>query len=656
MRTTTSCSAGRTIVSKFWVWTRRKRSTASSAAGWRRSTVASSDADSMSSSPVLAHFTPRWQWLALLTGGALLLFLAYGPALTRGPFGINDDYQYLHRVRHGTFDPAHNEQTGMGRPVAAWGLNAAYALCGGSVARLVWLRGVSLAGIVLFTWTLARTLTTLGYSRGFAATVAALVALSPASGVYAAWAASLLSPYALTGALLAGRLLVNAVGPAPRLAAALLLVGVCGTWQAAAPLALFPTLAAGWRRTGQPLSLRPADGRRWWQPWLVCGGAVLFYAVACWLVVRLGWVHAAGADRLTLATDLPAKVRLLGDLLRSGATSWARLQPGFWEWAVGLLTVAACLGALVHQEDGRVQGPATRRRTGLALAMIFLSVSPLLAAREHNAAFRALPILYLTVAFLGVHGLQRLLRGCPTWVRVGVPLALVAASAGAARYHVWHGLVAPNLREYAGLRDQVRRQFPAGPPARLVYLVPPPTVLAAGRLTPSWEYGLVSSPFWWVTRPFLLGLFEESAPTGSAPLDLKISYREAGNPGVPVLDPLPVLLREPGVWREDPRWGRVRTFRGGWLYSAWLGYFNVTEFPILQHHLLGPLLFTSRPERDGDALWFHHRELGGFHTSAQAFPNLFLSRLNGWVFLSDDPGAHAHLYEYATERWLPMSR
>ena len=224
--------------------------------------------------------------------------------------------------------------------------------------------------------------------------------------------------------------------------------------------------------------------------------------------------------RLALLVDLPAGDRrrrrdgtahdghrfslqnpLLVNLLHSGVTSWARLQPGVWEWTVGLLSTVACLCALVQREGRRISRAETLRRVGIAAAMLLLSVLPLLAARENNAAYRSLPVLYLVVAFLGVDGLTRLTRARPAWIRVGTPLVLVAASAGAARYHVWHGLVSPNLREYVGLRDQVRAQFPAGSPGRLVYLLPPPTLLAAGWLTPSWEYGLVSSSFWWVTRP-----------------------------------------------------------------------------------------------------------------------------------------------------------
>ncbi len=587
-----------------------------------------------------------WQWLMLIVGGALLLLFAYGLVLTKGPFGINDDYQYLYRVHAGTFDPAHNEQTGMGRPVASWGFEAAYTLCDGKVARLVFLRAFALAGVGLFASLLFGTLRDLRYPPMFAGTVAALVALSPACGVYAAWTAAMFSPYALTMALLAGRWLNGPANWRREVAGGLLLVAACATWQAAAPLALFPSLAAAWR---SPVAAKETP---WWRPWLVCGIAVVFYAVSCWMILRSGMVSAADTGRLTLATDLPAKIRLLGDLLRSGVTSWTRLQPGFWEWTVGSLTAGLCLRALINGD-----WPTTRRRTGLAAVMLLLSVLPLLAARENNVAFRSLPILYLVVAFLGVGGLSLLLRRVPASIRVAVPLAVVAASAGAARYHVWHGLVSPNIREYVGVREQIRAQFPAGCPDRLVYLVPPPTLLAAGRMTPSWEYGLMSSSFWWVTRPFLLLVFEETAPRATPPLPsaLTIFYREALHPGVPVLDPLPVLLREPGVWRNDPRWGRVRAFSRGWLYSSWFGYFNVGEFPIIQHHMLGSLIFTSQA-KDGKDLWFWRERLGQFYVDPQAFPKLFVNQLNGWVTLSDDDPAHLRLEDAATGGSVPYPR
>lgn len=585
-----------------------------------------------------------WQSLVLIAGGAALLLFAYGSVLTRGPFGINDDYQYLHRVHAGTFDPAHNEQTGMGRQVASWGFQLAYGFCDGKVARLVWLRAFALVGIGTFTWTLFSTLRALHYSRISAGTVAALVALSPACGIYAAWTAAMFSPYALTLALLAGRLLHAPADWRRDVAGGLLLVAACAVWQAAAPMALFPTLAGAWRTSGA------ASDKRWWRAWLVCGLAAVFYAALCWLTLHAGVVSASDTGRLTLATDVPSKIRLLGNLLRSGVTSWARLQPGVWERAVGVFTMVACFCQVATRH-----GPATLRRAGLAVVMLVLSVLPLLVARENNAAFRSLAVLYTVVAFISVGGLSRILHGRPRSLHVAWSVAVVVASAGAARYHVWHGLVSPNVREYVGLRDHVRTQFPAGAPDKLVYLLPPPTLLAAGRLTPSWEYGLVSSSFWWVTKPFLLLLFEETSPAGTTLPNFTITFREAGNLGVAVLDPLPLLLRESGEWRIDPRWGRVRAFSHGWMYSPWFGYFNVGEFPIIQHHILGPLIYTSQA-KDGKDLWFYHSDLGHFYTAPETFPRLLLGGTNRWVILSDDNPARITLDDPATGERLPYPR
>ena len=74
----------------------------------------------------------------------------------------------------------------------------------------------ALAGVGLFAGTLFDTLCALRFSRRFAGTVAVLVALSPACGVYAAWTAGMFSPYALLAALLAGRLLNRPGGLAAR--------------------------------------------------------------------------------------------------------------------------------------------------------------------------------------------------------------------------------------------------------------------------------------------------------------------------------------------------------------------------------------------------------------------------------------------------------
>lgn len=595
----------------------------------------------------------RWWRLAFAFGAAALLFAAYGPVLTRGPYGINDDYQYLYRTHAGGFDPGHNELMGMGRPVMAWGVQVVYGLCGGKVASLVWLRVLAVVAVGVFAWMLFRVLAGSGYGQGFALTVAALAALTPACGVYTAWAAGMFAPWALCCALGAGWLLiVRRAGWRRDLTAGCLIVLACGNWQAAAPLAMFPVLAQAWARTGERRESFPA-APPWWRPWLVGGIAVACYGALCMLVARYGAVNPGGVGRLALANDPATKARFfVSVILRHGVTSWARLQPGPWEWTVGAVTTAACLLALPAWRDGRWRPMATAARAGLAVAMVLLNVAPLLAVREDNDAFRALTGLYVTVIFLAVIGVRALLARTPGWTRLVVAVLAVVASAGAARYHVWHGLVEPSLREYVGVREEVRRQFPDGAPPHVVYLVPPYTPPLNALLTPRSEYGLTSSTFWWVTRPFLLTVIADALPDHPVPPSLQISYREAGNPGVPVLQSLPALLREPGEWRDDARWGRVRAFRGGWLYSPWFGYFSVRDFPYIQHHLLGGLIFTSR-EADGSNLWFYHEGLGQICTSADKYPHLLLGASNRWVVPSDDGPAQISLLDDVTPARLP---
>ena len=593
-------------------------------------------------------WTRRWSALAFAIGAAVVLFAAYGHVLTRGPFGINDDYQFLYRTQSGGFDPWHNELMGMGRPINSWGVQLAYAPCAGRVARLVWLRAATVVGVGVFAWMLFRVLAGLRYGRGFAATVAALVVLTPACGVYAAYASGVFVPLALCCALGGGSLLVGPRrGWRREVAAGVLIVLACANWQAAVPLAMFPALVDAWARTGE----RRGPFIQWWRPWLVGALAVACYGALCVGIARFGAVSPGGVARLAVANDPAAKARFLITLLRSGVTSWARLQVGPWEQAVGFVTTAACLLALPVRRDGRWRPAATAARAGLAVLMVLVSVAPLLAAREDNGAFRSLICLYATVGFLGVLGVRRLLSAAPGWTRATAATLAVAASVGAARYHVWHGLVEPNLREYVGVRDEARRLFADDLPPRFVYLVPPYTPLAAGQMTTSWEFGLTSSTFWWVTRPFLLVLLADALPGRPVPADEQISFREAGNPGVPVLQSLPALLREPNEWRDDPRWGRVRAFRGGWLYSPWFGYFNVGSFPYVQHHVLGGLFFTSK-ESDGRDLWFYHEGVGQFRTGAGEYPHLFLAATGHWATPSDNPPLQVHLTDDATHESL----
>ena len=229
-----------------------------------------------------------------------LVLLAYASALHGGPFGVNDDYQYLQRVYTGTFDPAHNEQTGMGRPAAAWMLEAAYLLCAGSVGNLVYLRLAGVAGVALLAVALYRTLRRSGQGERAALAVAAAVAFSPASGVYAAWAAAFLSPYALILCLLAGSLLQGrAAGPARRrlraAGAAGLILLACTLWQAAAPLALLAGFAEAWRRSERGEPLRAAiRSSRLPSAWMIVGATVLVYLLGQRLVALLAGSTARG--------------------------------------------------------------------------------------------------------------------------------------------------------------------------------------------------------------------------------------------------------------------------------------------------------------------------------------------------------------------------
>ena len=269
--------------------------------------------------------------------------------------------------------------------------------------------------------------------------------------------------------------------------------------------------------------------------------------------------------------------------------------------------------------------------------MLLASVSPLLAASENNAAFRSLPVLYATVAFLAVEGAVRWGRHVPAWRGTAACGGLVLVMGANAAYHVRAGIVQPNAREYRAVSRLGRRQFRTLPP-RLVYLLPPPVLLAPATMQPSWEYGLVSSPFSWVTKPFLLLVFHDLGMCARPePACLEVVFREKGHADLPVLNPMAAMLDEAGTWREDARWGRVQAFSRGWMYSPWFGYLNVKDFPIIQHHILGPLLYIGSGSGD---LWLYKEGLGKFFTSAVAFPSLYVSERQDWVYLLDTDRSH----------------
>ena len=574
----------------------------------------------------------------------LVIFLVYASVWAGGSFGVNDDYQYLQRVFTDAFHPASNEQTGMGRPVAAWMLAAAYGSCRGSVANLVFLRVFSLIGVVFLAMTLRRTLRRVDESEHLALAVAAAVAFSPAGGVYAGWAAAFVCPYALVLCLVAGSLLgsgtdARRVGWWRVAGAALLILLAANIWQAAVPMALFMGMIDVWRRSdrGEPFrgAIR-ASGLI--STGLIVGATVLVYLIGQHLALRFGWVTGAGRDRLALATDPAAKAALLLDLLCSGFASWARLHSLRWEIPVAVLTFAAIAGTALRRPSGEARRPAEAcSRFLAAAAMLGVSVSPMLAASENNASFRSLPMLYAVIGYLAVKGAGRWRPVRSAGVRTAACVGLILALAWSAAYHVRAGIVLPNRREYGAVRRLVGQQF-REMPRRLVYLVPPAVLLAPDSMKPSWEYGIVSSPFSWVTKPFLLLVFHAE---GMCPYpdwgSLDVSFREAGHPPLPVLNPLAAMLHEQGAWRDDARFGRLLVFSGGWVYSPWFGYLNIKDFPLLQHHILGSIICLPGATND---LWLFKQGLGVFFTSQVAFPSLYVSDRRDWVYLLDTDRSH----------------
>ena len=574
----------------------------------------------------------------------LAVLLVYAGVLLSGPFGYNDDYQYLQRVYSGTFDPAHNEQIGMGRPAASWLIEAAYGLCLGSVRNLVYLRLASVVGLTLLTVALCRTLRRAGQGEKTALAVALSVAFSPACGVYAAWAAAFLSPYALLLCLLAGLLLEpRATHQARRwwrrLSAVLLIVLSCCLWQAAAPMALFVGFVGTWRRVKEGEPFRTAVRSSGVLPaWGIVGTSLAFYLLTDHLAMRFAGGHRLGQSRMTLTTDAHAKFRLLGDLMRSGFGSWARLHSLAWEWPVAGLTLLAVVAAIIGRSPAKERtGRWGGTRAALAAVMLLASVAPLLVASENNAAYRSLPVLYATVAFLAAEGAA----GCwpETLPRLGAAVSggLIVLLGMSAAYNVQAGIVAPNVREYRAVSQLIARQFRKMPP-RLVYLLPPYVLLAPETMKTSWEYGLVSSPFWWVTKPFLLLVFHDQGmcPNPSSER-LDIVFREAGHADLPVLNPMGAMLNEAGSWRIDARFGKVLAFSNGWIYSPWFGYLEIKRFPFVQHHIMGPMWYVGSGSGD---LWLYKEGLGKFFTSEASFPNLYVSERKGWVFLLDTDRSH----------------
>ena len=588
-----------------------------------------------------------------------VILLAYLPVLTHD-YGFMDDYRLLLAVVTGHADSFVRTAALEARPLSGEAQVLLYGMSQ-SIDGLARARAVSLGGIILFCLSLAILFRRSGFTPRLALTAALLLCLTPAVGVWAAWAGLAFSGYAASLALFSGALIrrgLDAPGTTGRtariLAGFFLLQPVFLSY---APLAAFALLAflaplLACRHDTRPLS------RNLIRSLCVYAGAAAAYFVVCRLTIALFPATGQPSPRLALGAASAVKVKCLASVLWSGLTGWSYLHSAGLQVGVAGITCAA--GLLACAAPAR---PAWRLRPPLAAALgmsVLFSLLPLLVMREADFSFRkqpALPAIVIVTAIAGLGHFLDGLRHAPRARRIletAVCGTLVVGTAVWSHHEVYRGIVSRNAREVALARTQIR-PCPASPHHTIRVVQPEPAWL---RTDVVGEYGVVSTPMLWAITPMLQLLVAETHGEGrvggvpgveGVPLDLVTAPGHRRD--VPTVDLFELFQSQRARRVEHPYWGAIRSLPGGWCTSDWFGDFDLRDFPWIRHATLGRLYCAGKGSGSGD-FWFRDRHLGWIWTSPDIFPECYVQGRQSWISVSLSFWPEHCFYDYTDKEWV----
>ncbi len=603
--------------------------------------------------PSAATAASRFDAVACPVLLAAVLALVFAPALTYF-YGYNDDFHMLWNARHGRFPAWANIMTEQGRPLAGlfWALPGDFPH---NINRLAAVRALGLVSVWLLACLQFRHLwRRLGFPAPLACGLALATVLTPACALFVSWAMMWMFPLACAAAYAAGMLAweggsrslhlsIAERRVARQLGIGTLLLAALATYQPAG--AFFMVAIVAGLLAGAP---PPDSARRLIRCTLLFLAWTVLYFVA--YKILLAWLPTAlgpnMTERAALATDLGGKLRFLtGPILWCALTSWTRLQPAGWlPVAAAALTVIGCLGAILGPRGpAGIEGGSGRERwrhraifLGGFLLALGAAVGPLVVVKENIVALRTLPAVYAILALVALAGWQEILgaalarlsrRARPLVLGGALALPLLFAAV-ATRHHVLHGIVKPSHDELLALRREVRQRASAtgAPPARIVYVFPSPTVWRSPRFEPFAEFGVRSSGLSWVTPAFLRLLLEEEfgPQTNTGDVGIYSAPEPAGGRGDWFIDGITAIDGTEGIGtRTLPQIGEVRAVPNGWCFSPWLGAFDASAFPFINHPRLGWVFCNEKPD---ESFWIHHSRLGWLGTRPKMFPEFWFMK------------------------------
>jgi hypothetical protein len=545
------------------------------------------------------------------------LGLFYGIAVFGGDYLYADDYYIRHLIVLGKLTWWDNLFTQMGRPIFGLFNNVIFRV-GEVLTAYAGVRAFGLLGTMLcagrFYW-IGRQM---GWNGWVLTGLALLVFCNPGWAVFVGWTMCAAFPWAGWLALEAGWLALRAcdggeIAPKDRillsLGGLLLALLSMGIYQVTISFALLPLLLSLAASSPRPrIRLLATRSVGVWS--LIAMAYLGSFAFLKWVKVAVFAGENEYLNRDGFVTDPWVRLNELRELVAPRLlTQWADFLASWVSVALGALLLLGLGLAIVPGLFSRRAWKESGLRFLVFLPSLLLAAAPILLLAENNFSWRILTgvIAVLVVGVASLLPWNRLAGGsdsrCSGFWRFAWFLGLggwAAAQWALGAYVFAEGLVLPNVRETARWKEVLDSKF-TDRPVRLIYFSPPWDADRLSRITQNREYGHGTASYVWFTPhavAIYLGEIYADARSGTTylttiPEEYRseeedcfafLSGREIVGPGTAAKH------AEAQESKPNAFFGDIELYGDGW-GRAWIGTFNWSKWPWLQHASLGWLRF-----------------------------------------------------------------
>jgi hypothetical protein len=572
-----------------------------------------------------------WAWNGVVF---VALGIFYAPAILAGAYLYADDYAFRQVAQQGAFGWFFSIFTQMGRPLTGVYSKIVYENLE-TVAVYGWVRAFGLAGTIAFALYGFRLARRANWNAPMAALGIIALTTNPGWAVWVGWPACTIYPWGALAALVAGEWLISARSSWQWLGAVILgAISVC-IYQLATTALVLPVLFRIARR-------KESEGAQRFGEVALTGAflGILYVANLAFMRLLKPFFEKPFLSRDGVVQDYAARFnQFFDDLLPRHFDGWFATFEDPMASMPLLLLALALFTVPTHLREGR----SWSRIFGLvatSFSLFGLSLVPLAGVGEDYLPWRILTISMgtLTLVFLLPFAREMPHHRELHLGRIAISAWLVGQIlAGAFAFR--EGLVAPNVREVSGWRNELERQFEERP-SHFTYLEPERRKDELSGMRDSFEYGRGSGSYVWMGQFLVNTLFDEifpESPRGeTASTTLPEHLRD-------YLEPCPTLIegwrvtspnhppeaRPIKKTREHPLLGELKVIQHYWT-AGWMGAFDYEQWPRLYHASFGWICleeFRSRPQ----VIWFEAEDGNHFGLRPERWPQVYWEEGKVWL-------------------------